>query len=104
MFALEKSLFISQLGSNSDTTSTVSAKYATLRLYLLCIFDNFSFHSAQVPQQRQQQAHEKSPGFRPGKKPRPTSGNAGLAAGSYTQTHSTVSKSLLSSLHGGIAR
>lgn len=57
-----------------------------------------------VPQQRHQQQHEKSPAFRPGKKPRPTSGTAGIAAGSYTQSHATVSKSMLSTLQGGIAR
>jgi len=57
-----------------------------------------------VPQHRQPQPQERSPAFRPGKKPRPTSGNAGLAAGSYTQTHATVSKSLLSTLQSGAAR
>ncbi|XP_065062216.1 extracellular signal-regulated kinase 2-like [Rhopilema esculentum] len=51
-----------------------------------------------IPQQRQQTAQERSPGFRPGRKPRPSSGNGGLAASSYTQTHATISKSLLSSL------
>eukprot|EP00112_Aurelia_sp_Birch-Aquarium-sp1_P008245 Seg1903.7 transcript_id=Seg1903.7/GoldUCD/mRNA.D3Y31 product="Mitogen-activated protein kinase 15" protein_id=Seg1903.7/GoldUCD/D3Y31 len=65
-----------------------------------------SAENLNVPHQRQQQAqpHERSPAFRPGRKPRPSSGHAGLAAGSYTQTHATVTKGMLSNLHGRVAR
>nr|ARJ54258.1 ERK7 [Aurelia aurita] len=59
-----------------------------------------------VPHQRQQQAQpqERSPAFRPGRKPRPSSGHEGLAAGSYTQTHATVTKGMLSNLQSRVAR